>query len=254
MADVKWIKITTDIFDDEKILLIESLPEAYAIITCWFKLLCLAGKQNNRGVFLMNDKIAYTDKMLATIFRMKETTVQLALKTFEEFGMIELVDGVITIPNWSKHQNLDQLEERKEYMRNYMADYRAKQKQIAYKVNSKVNSKVNVSPLDIDIDKELDIDKSKSKRFIKPMLTEVENYIEENNLNVNAQTWYDYYESNGFMVGRNHMKDWKACVRRWSNTNEKPKEKVELPKYEYSKTGKLSREEIEEELRKAGKL
>ena len=43
MADVKWIKITTDIFDDEKILLIESLPDAYAIITCWFKLLCLAG-------------------------------------------------------------------------------------------------------------------------------------------------------------------------------------------------------------------
>ena len=53
MADVKWIKITTDIFDDEKIILIESLPDAYAIITVWFKLLCLAGKQNNSGVFMM---------------------------------------------------------------------------------------------------------------------------------------------------------------------------------------------------------
>ena len=82
MADVKWIKITTDIFDDEKILLIESLPDSYAIITVWFKLLCLAGKQNNSGVFLMG-RIAYNDKMLATIFRMKETTVTLALKTFE---------------------------------------------------------------------------------------------------------------------------------------------------------------------------
>ena len=60
MADVKWIKITTDIFDDEKILLIESLPAAYAIITVWFKLLCLAGKQNNSGVFMMG-QIAYTD-------------------------------------------------------------------------------------------------------------------------------------------------------------------------------------------------
>ena len=46
MADIKWIKITTDIFDDEKILLIESLPEADSIIVIWFKLLCLAGKMN----------------------------------------------------------------------------------------------------------------------------------------------------------------------------------------------------------------
>ena len=114
MADVKWIKITTDIFDDEKILLIESLPDAYAVIVVWFKLLCLAGKQNNSGVFIMSNKIAYTDKMLATIFRMRESTVQLALRTFEEFGMIEIVDGVITIQNWGKHQNHDQLEKKKQ--------------------------------------------------------------------------------------------------------------------------------------------
>ena len=131
MADVKWIKITTDIFDDEKILLIESLPDAYAIIVVWFKLLCLAGKQNNSGVFMMNEKIAYTDKMLATIFRMKESTVTMALGTFEQFGMIEIVDGVITIPNWGKHQNLDQLETKKKYMRNYMKEYREKQKLLA---------------------------------------------------------------------------------------------------------------------------
>ena len=107
MAEVKWIKITTDIFDDEKILLIESLPDAYAIITVWFKLLCLAGKQNNSGVFMLG-QMPYTDKMLATIFRMKESTVTMALQTFEQFGMVEIVDGVITIPNWGKHQNLDQ--------------------------------------------------------------------------------------------------------------------------------------------------
>lgn len=148
MADVKWIKITTDVFDDEKILLIESLPEADSIIVIWFKLLCLAGKQNNSGVFLMGDKIAYTDKMLATIFRRKEATVQLALQTFEQFGMIELIDGVITIPNWGKHQNLDQMESKKEYMRNYMKEYREKQKAISCKTNSKANSKANVRQAD----------------------------------------------------------------------------------------------------------
>jgi predicted phage replisome organizer len=128
MADVKWIKITTDVFDDEKILLIESLPEADSIIVIWFKLLCLAGKQNNSGVFLMGDKIAYTDKMLATIFRRKEATVQLALQTFEQFGMIELIDGVITIPNWEKHQNIDKMEQIKEQTRIRVAKHREKQK------------------------------------------------------------------------------------------------------------------------------
>ena len=150
MADVKWIKITTDIFDDDKILLIESLPEADSIIVIWFKLLCLAGKQNNSGVFIMGERIAYTDKMLATIFRRKEATVQLALKTFEQFGMIELIDGIITIPNWGKHQSLDQIESKKEYMKKYMKEYREKQKRISSgeKVNSKTNSKANVSSVD----------------------------------------------------------------------------------------------------------
>lgn len=155
MAEVKWIKIITDIFDDEKILLIESLPEADSIIVIWFKLLCFAGKQNNSGVFMMNNQIAYTDKMLATIFRRKEAVIQMALKTFEQFGMIEIIDGVITIPNWGKHQSLDQLENKKEYMRNYMREYREKQKALT----CKTNSKANVSKADKDIDKEGDIEK-----------------------------------------------------------------------------------------------
>lgn len=150
MADVKWIKITTDIFDDEKILLIESLPDSYAIITCWFKLLCLAGKQNNSGVFMMG-RIAYTDKMLATIFRMKETTVTMALQTFQQFGMVEIVDGVITIPNWGKHQSLDAYEKKKERDRIYQAERRAAQRAIAEKSS---DTSSDVASLEEDIDKE----------------------------------------------------------------------------------------------------
>lgn len=129
MADVKWIKIATDIFDDEKILLVESLPDAYAIITVWFKLLCFAGKQNNSGVFMMG-QIAYTAKMLATIFRMQESTVTMALQTFEQFGMIEIIDGVITIPNWNKHQTLDAYEKKKERDRLYQQERRNSQKSL----------------------------------------------------------------------------------------------------------------------------
>jgi predicted phage replisome organizer len=167
MADVKWIKITTDIFDDEKILLIESLPDSYAIITVWFKLLCLAGKQNNSGVFMMSNKIAYTDKMLATIFRMKESTVTMALNVFSDFGMIEIVDGVITIPNWDKHQSLDAYAKKKERDRLYQQERRNKQKLLASKKSSDKSSDIAVSEEDIEEDKEEEkeyIDKPKTVR------------------------------------------------------------------------------------------
>ena len=159
MAEVKWIKIATDIFDDEKILLIESLPDAYAIITVWFKLLCLAGKKNNGGVFLMNDKIPYTDKMLATIFRMNESTVKLALNAFEQFKMIEIVEGIITIPNWNKHQTLDAYERKKERDRLYQEERRAKQRALIEKSSDKSSertSDVAVSDIDKEEDKEKD--------------------------------------------------------------------------------------------------
>jgi predicted phage replisome organizer/uncharacterized phage protein (TIGR02220 family) len=155
LADVKWIKITTDVFDDEKIILIESLPDAYAIITVWFKLLCLAGKQNNSGVFMMNNKLPYTDKMLATIFRMKESTVTMALQTFEQFEMIEIIDGVITIPNWDKHQSLDAYEKKKARDRLYQQERRSKQKLLVQKSSDK-SSDIAVTEEDKEEDKDID--------------------------------------------------------------------------------------------------
>lgn len=157
---IKWIKIVTDIFDDEKILLIESLPEADTIIVVWFKLLTLAGKQNYSGVLMMNDRIHYTDEMLATLFRRPLNTVRAALQTFEQFGMIEIINNAITIPNWEKHQSVESMEKAREQARKRVAKYREKQKQLA---NSNVTCNVTVThgnALDIDkeIDKEEDID------------------------------------------------------------------------------------------------
>ena len=128
MAAVKWIKIVTDIFDDEKMLLIESLPSADSVIVIWFKLLCLAGKTNNSGVFIFNERIPYTDEMLASIFRRDVNIVRMALQTFENFGMIEIIDKVITIPNWSKHQTLDAYERQKERDRLKKQQARAEKK------------------------------------------------------------------------------------------------------------------------------
>lgn len=160
MVEVKWIKITTDIFDDEKIALIDGMPERDGIIVIWFKLLCMAGKLNNGGVFMLNDKIAYTDEMLATIFRRPLNTVRLALKTFEQYGMIDIINNAYIIPNWEKHQNLGKMEQAREQTRQRVARHRAKQKQLA-ECNAQGNTDVTPTEEDIDIDKDRDIDNEK---------------------------------------------------------------------------------------------
>lgn len=194
MADVKWIKIATDIFNDEKILLIESLPEADTIITIWFKLLCLAGRQNNSGIFIMNDKIPYTDKMLATIFRRKEASVQMALKTFQEFEMIEIVDNVITIPNWDKYQKLDAYEAKKEYDRQYQAKKRLEQKEKLLVVNNRTTDSTMVGILDKEEDKDKEVLKENIiKEKKQPFSPKIPQELQE---------LFDYWNSKGIVVHR----------------------------------------------------
>ena len=194
MADVKWIKIATDIFNDEKILLIESLPEADTIITIWFKLLCLAGRQNNSGIFIMNDKIPYTDKMLATIFRRKEASVQMALKTFQEFEMIEIVDSVITIPNWDKYQKLDAYEAKKEYDRQYQAKKRLEQKRKLLVVNSRTTDSTIVGMQDKEEDKD--------KEVLKENIIKEKNQPFSPKIPKELQELFDFWNSKGIVVHR----------------------------------------------------
>ncbi len=235
MADVKWIKITTDIFDDEKIILIESLPDAYAIITVWFKLLCLAGKQNNSGVFMMG-RIAYTDKMLATIFRMKEATVTMALQTFEQFGMIEIVDGVITIPNWNKHQTLDAYEKKKERDRLYQQERRANQRALVAKssdTSAEKSSDVAISDIEEEKDKEIESDnKKKIEKEIRHKYGEYNNVLLSDSdyeklkaefptdYNARIENLSSYIASTG-KTYKNHL----ATIRNWAR-----KEKEAAPK------------------------
>lgn len=207
MSEVKWIKIVTDIFDDEKILLIESMPEADAIIVIWFKLLCLAGRQNNSGVFMMNGRIPYTDEMFATIFRRPLNVIRLALKTFEQYGMIEIINHTVTIPNWSKHQTLDQVERNREYMRKYMQKRREEQRLLAQgKTNSKTNSKPNVSCADKDIDK--DIDKNREDVVVVDSYSNLGSPFGDNNDNrPNFNSVEAYASSNLKYLSPNNMQE-----------------------------------------------
>jgi len=161
MSEIKWIKITTDIFDDEKICLIDALPDPDAILVIWFKILTLAGKHNSNGLLMMTDKVHYTDEMLATIFRRPLNTVRMAIGVFEQFGMIEIIDGIISLPNWEKHQNVDGMEKIKEQTRNRVAKYRKKQKNLAL---GNVTGNVTVTDgnaLDKELDKDIEINNNK---------------------------------------------------------------------------------------------
>ena len=158
MAEIKWIKLCTDVFDDEKIMLIESMPDADSIIVLWFKLLCLAGKQNNGGVFMLNDRMLYNDEMLSAIFRRPLNLVRLALTTFENFGMIEIINNAYTIPNWEKHQSIDRLAEIKEQTRKRVAKCREKQRLLGCNATSNATvTECNAIEEEKEEDKEKDI-------------------------------------------------------------------------------------------------
>lgn len=139
MTDVIWIKIATAIFDDEKIRLIESMPEADSLIVIWIKLLTMAGKQNAGGFIFLSDTIPYTDEVLATILARPLDTVRLALQTFKKFGMIDHDEnGFMYLPNWDKHQNIDALEKIREQNRLRKQRQRQRQKEALEKTKEPV--------------------------------------------------------------------------------------------------------------------
>ncbi|HAM62092.1 MAG TPA: DnaD domain protein [Erysipelotrichaceae bacterium] len=185
-AEVKWIKIVTNIFDDEKIKYIETLPNGDETIVIWFRILCLAGKSNSNGLLMMTDRIAYTDEMLASIFNRDTKSVQLALNIFKELGMIEMIDNKIYLTNWEKHQNTDQLEKIRESTRRRVASYRQKQIEgnAVGNVTCNVTDTLHVTPcnateLDLDLEEERDKEKDLSSTAREKNELEVFEVIEQ---------------------------------------------------------------------------
>ncbi|PLC16909.1 replication protein [Bacillus paralicheniformis] len=142
MAEVKWIKLSTQMFEDEKIKLIEQMPEADTILIIWVKLLAQAGKTNASGYIYLSKNIPYTDEMLATVFNRPLPIVRMALQTFQRFGMVEIDENrFISITNWEKHQNIDAMDKIREDTRKRVAKYRAKQKALKLSAPSNVTVK-----------------------------------------------------------------------------------------------------------------
>lgn len=172
MADITWVKLKTDMFDNEKIKLIEALPDSDTILIIWIKLIAYAGKVNAGGYIMLTENIPMNEEELATIFNRPLNTVRLALNTFERYGMITKSDeGAIKIANWEIHQNIDGMERVKQLnaIRNRKYRERKKQKQLENNQPDDV-SVTSRDDTEEDIDKELDIDierdKDKDKRKV----------------------------------------------------------------------------------------
>jgi len=223
MSEIKWIKITTNMFDDEKIRLIEMLPDADAVLVIWIKLLMLAGRCNDKGLVYLHEEMPYDAQMLSTIMRKPVATIQLALNEFQNLKMIEIHQCGIEIINWEKHQNIEGMEKIKEQTKKRVQKYRENKKlELGLAGNKSDNNECNVTVTLSNATEENRIDKnridkeSKRKKFKKPSRDEVKDYLSEIQKNIDIDKFFDYYESKGWKVGNAPMKDWKATVRNWA--------------------------------------
>lgn len=228
-----WIKLKTDFFDQDKIDFLMGQENGAEYVVIYQMLMLKTAQQNGYLATQMAEiMIPYDVKKIVRDTKYFDyDTVVIALELFKKLGLVYEEDNHIF-----KLANAEELVGSEAGNANAQRQkrFREQKKQALLSVtNSNGNSNAtNVTNSNVDIDKELDIEikkdidienkkeskGTKAKRFCKPTLEEVKNYIQETNLNVNAQYWYDYYESNGWMVGKNHMKDWKACIRRWNKT------------------------------------
>ena len=130
MADVKWIKITTDMFDNRKIKHLRKLPEGNSIVLIWVMLLTMAGRCNANGMIYLTENIPYTSKMLADELGFEENTVKLALEALEQFEMIVTDSNYLFVSGWQEHQNIEGMEKIREQNRLRQKKWYDKQKRL----------------------------------------------------------------------------------------------------------------------------
>lgn len=125
-AEVKWVKITTDMFDNRKIKYLRRLPDGNNIVLIWVMLLTLAGRCNYSGTIFLTPTVPYSSKILADELGFKEATVRAALQALEQLSMISTdKEGFITVTGWDEHQNIDGMEKIRESKRMAQARWRA---------------------------------------------------------------------------------------------------------------------------------
>ena len=184
MAEIKWIKITTDMFDNRKIRHLRRLPEGNSIVLIWVMLLTMAGRCNSSGMIFLTENIPYTPKMLADELDFEENTVKLALSALEQLNMIVTDNGFFSIAGWDEYQNIEGMEKIREQNRIRQAKFKAKQKALPDNVSSNVTiTEGNAT------DKEEDKEKEKKKK------KEIKTYSDDADLNRSILAFMEFRKS-----------------------------------------------------------
>ena len=221
-----WLKLHKDFFQRKEIKRLRKIAggDTYTII--YLKMLLRS---------IMSDGKLYFDGLednfaseLALDIDEKEENVQITIQYLLKSGLLEMCsDEEYYLPDTKDSTGCETAAASR------MRRCRAKKEQLERNnVTRMLQSGYGEKELEKDIEIEKEIHSSakstttKRKRFEKPTLSQITQYCLERNNNVNAEQFYDYYESNGWKVGKNAMKDWKACVRTWErNEYRKPNSK-----------------------------
>lgn len=217
-----WLKLHKDFFQRKEIKRLRKIAggDTYTII--YLKMLLRS---------IMSDGKLYFDGLeddfaseLALDLDEKEENVQITIQYLLKSGLLEMCsDEEYYLPDTKDSTGCETAvasRVRKHRERKKALQCNADVTQVKQLCNGEIEKELEK---DKEIDKEIDnkcaSTKQKRKRFVKPTISDIEQYCSEKNISINAQQFIDYYESNGWKVGRNSMKDWQATVRRWASNN-----------------------------------
>ena len=230
MSDNKkyyYLRLKDNFFDSDELKILESMKDGYLYSNILLKLYLRSLK--NDGKLVVNDRIPYNAEMLASVTGHQVGTIKQALSMFKELGLIEILEnGAIYMLDIQNFIGKGSTEADRQRLYDRRISDERKQKKLTQSRNLEEILKKSTPEIEIELEKEIKIEKeihssaksttTKRKRFEKPSISDIKQYCIERNNNVNAEQFYDYYESNGWKVGKNSMKDWKAAVRTWERS------------------------------------
>ena len=231
MSDNKkyyYLRLKDNFFDSDELKILESMKDGYLYSNILLKLYLRSLK--NDGKLVVNERIPYNSEMLASVTGHQVGTVKQALSMFKELGLIEVLEnGAIYMLDIQNFIGKGSTEADRQRLYDRRISEERKQNKLTQSRNLEEICKKSTPEIEIELEKDIEIEKeihssaksttTKRKRFEKPTLSQITQYCIERNNNVNAEQFFDYYESNGWKVGKNSMKDWKAAVRTWEKNN-----------------------------------
>ena len=128
MVQVQWLKVYTDIFDNEKMKKLLRNRDGDTYFRVWIQLLTLAAKSNQHGAILLGENIPMSKEDLAKVMHKTLNKLEKIIQDLHKLDMIIVEKDTICIKNWDMYQSADELEKLRESNRRRQQKYRDKQK------------------------------------------------------------------------------------------------------------------------------